>query len=123
MSARFDTSPCTPLTFPPISLTAAASSGCRRPVMKTLRAFVHKLFRRRKADTAGASGNERSFPVKPAHGFLLTYLIGQKVTLALCHKPSHFSEVLTGVVAISVPLSNDLRFASFRASRTLDSTR
>ena len=73
--------------------------------MKTLRAFVHKLFRRRKADTAGAAGNERSFPVKPVHGFLLTCLIGQKVTLALCHKPSHFSEVLTGVVAISVSLS------------------
>src|SRR5438128_3659662 len=34
-SPRFDASLRTPLTFPPISFTAAASSGSRRPVMKT----------------------------------------------------------------------------------------
>src|SRR6267142_2438565 len=34
-SPRFDTSPWTPVTWPPISLTAAANSGSRRPVMKT----------------------------------------------------------------------------------------
>src|SRR6267378_3119401 len=34
-SRRFDTSPCTAVTFRPISLTAAANSGSRRPVMKT----------------------------------------------------------------------------------------
>src|SRR5437588_3174133 len=34
-SARFDTSPCTPVTFRPISLTAAANSGSRRPVTNT----------------------------------------------------------------------------------------
>src|SRR2546425_7533361 len=34
-SPRFDTSPCTPVTSLPISCTAAASSGWRRPVMKT----------------------------------------------------------------------------------------
>ncbi len=34
-SPRFDTSPCTPVTFLPISLTAAANSTSRRPVMKT----------------------------------------------------------------------------------------
>src|ERR1700716_1277789 len=33
-SLRFDTSPCTPVTFLPISFTAAANSGSRRPVMK-----------------------------------------------------------------------------------------
>src|SRR5713226_2351851 len=34
-SPRFDTSPCTPVTFLPISFTARANSGSRRPVMKT----------------------------------------------------------------------------------------
>src|SRR5947209_20573244 len=34
-SPRFDTSPCTPVTFLPISFTAAANSGSRPPVMKT----------------------------------------------------------------------------------------
>src|SRR5256885_7657998 len=34
-SPRFDTSPCTPVTFLPISLAAVANSGSRRPVMKT----------------------------------------------------------------------------------------
>ena len=34
-SPRFDTSPWTPVTLLPISLTAAANSGSRRPVMKT----------------------------------------------------------------------------------------
>src|SRR5438309_6924827 len=34
-SPRFDTSPWRPLTFLPISFTAAANSGSRRPVMKT----------------------------------------------------------------------------------------
>src|SRR5208283_3663729 len=34
-SPRFDTSPCTPVTFLPISFTAAANSGSRRPVTKT----------------------------------------------------------------------------------------
>src|SRR5947207_9860591 len=34
-SPRFDTSPWTPVTLLPISLTAAANSGARRPVMKT----------------------------------------------------------------------------------------
>src|SRR5260221_3574346 len=33
-SPRFDTSPCTPVTFFPISFTAAASSRSRRPVTK-----------------------------------------------------------------------------------------
>jgi hypothetical protein len=31
----FDTSPCTPVILLPISFTAAANSGSRRPVMKT----------------------------------------------------------------------------------------
>src|SRR5262249_10282334 len=35
-SARFETSPRTPMVLPPISLTAASSSACRRPVMTTL---------------------------------------------------------------------------------------
>jgi len=34
-SARFDTSPRTPVTFPPMAATAAANSDSRRPVMKT----------------------------------------------------------------------------------------
>ena len=34
-SPRFDTSPCTPVTFFSISFTARANSGSRRPVMKT----------------------------------------------------------------------------------------
>src|SRR6266508_1478583 len=34
-SPRSDTSPCTPVTFLPISLTAAANSDSRRPVMHT----------------------------------------------------------------------------------------
>src|SRR4029077_12601004 len=34
-SPRFETSPCTPVTFLPISFTAAANSCSRRPVMKT----------------------------------------------------------------------------------------
>src|SRR5260370_32657571 len=34
-SPRFDTSPRPPVTFRPISATAAANSGSRRPVMKT----------------------------------------------------------------------------------------
>src|SRR4029077_2681717 len=34
-SPRFATSPCTPVTFLPISFTAAANSCSRRPVMKT----------------------------------------------------------------------------------------
>src|SRR5262245_1317037 len=34
-SARFETSPCTPVTFLPICVTAASRSACRRPVMKT----------------------------------------------------------------------------------------
>src|SRR5712672_363488 len=34
-SPRFDTSPCTPVTFLPISFTAAANSCSRRPVMNT----------------------------------------------------------------------------------------
>src|SRR5215468_3115779 len=34
-SSRFDTSPWTPVTFLPISFTAAANWGSRRPVMKT----------------------------------------------------------------------------------------
>src|SRR3989442_15243560 len=34
-SPRFATSPCTLVTFLPISFTAAANSGSRRPVMKT----------------------------------------------------------------------------------------
>src|SRR5439155_17320268 len=33
-SPRFDTSPCTPVTFLPISFTAAANSGSRRPVLE-----------------------------------------------------------------------------------------
>src|SRR6266436_8693352 len=33
-SPRFDTSPCMPVTFRPISFTAAANSASRRPVMK-----------------------------------------------------------------------------------------
>src|SRR4029079_12820640 len=34
-SATFDTSPCTPVTLRPISVTAAANSAPPRPVMKT----------------------------------------------------------------------------------------
>ena len=69
-SPRFDTSPCTPVTFIPISVTAAANSGSRRPVMKTY-AFVHELLRCRKANAAIATRDECSFSFKLTHVFLL----------------------------------------------------
>jgi hypothetical protein len=41
------------------------------PAYVDVRAFVHKLLRRRKADAAIAARNERDFSVKLAHVFLL----------------------------------------------------
>ena len=73
-SPRFDTSPCTPVTFLPVSFTASANSGSRRPVMKT---YVDKLLDRRKANAAIATSNGCNFlQVYPCTSSPLLFLYG-----------------------------------------------
>ena len=44
------------------------------PRDEDVRTFVYKLLGRRQANTTGAPGNERNFPVKPVMGFSLPVL-------------------------------------------------
>ena len=62
--------PCTPVTSLPISLTAAANSESRRPVMRHTRRRSQP-FRRRQTDAAIPTGDECTFPFKLTHRFLL----------------------------------------------------
>src|SRR5256884_8086978 len=59
-----------------IALITGGNSGiglatAKEFVNEDVRAFVHKLLRRRKANAAIATSNESNFPFKLTHGFLL----------------------------------------------------
>jgi len=72
--------PGTPVTLRPISSTAAAVSGSRRPVDEDVGAFAHEPFRRGKANAAIATRNERDFRSSLPNVFLLG-LSGEGLTV------------------------------------------
>src|SRR5258707_2219567 len=78
-SARLDTSPCTPVTFLPISFTAAPQLRLPPARDEDVCAFIHKLLRGRKANTAIAPGNECGLSFQLFHGFLLPLIKGCQI--------------------------------------------
>jgi len=59
------------VTFLLIFLTAASQLRIAAPSYEDVRAFTHKLVRRRQTDATIATSNERDFSIKLGHVFLL----------------------------------------------------
>src|SRR5882724_8475570 len=70
-SPAFDTSPCTPVTFLSELLYRRSQFRFTATADEDVRAFVHKLLRRRQTDAAVATSDDCNFSFKPIHVFLL----------------------------------------------------
>src|ERR1700730_10990144 len=72
-SLRFDTSPCMAVTFFADLFGRRSQLRLAPPCYKDVGAFIHKLLGRGKANAAVAARNERTFPLKLTHLFLLIF--------------------------------------------------